>query len=143
MSYLGPFEIEPALEQFRDKLWGLHWSGFLKINDAGAHSFNILISSNSDRTDSYGSISCESWLKLQNRAIADHPLQFFNDGNKNAYGDIDLRPGIYDFEVWLACNKTGGGITPDSSKLSITVNMRGPNDPMLKPIPKNQLLHEL
>lgn len=143
LSYLNPFEIEPALNQFRDNLWGLHWTGFLKINDAGPYSFNTLINSNSTRTDSYGSIYCESWLKVQDRLVAAHPLQQFNDGNKNAYGDVDLRAGIYSFEVWLACNKIGGGITPDSSKLSVTINMRGPNDAMLKPIPKNQLLHEL
>ena len=145
MSYLGPFEIEPALEQFRDKLWGLHWSGFLKVNDGGPYSLNLLLNTTSEQTGTYEShaISCQSWLKIQDRVIASHELQWLWDGNQNAYGDIDLRPGIYNFEVWFACNKVGGNTSIDKAKPSITVNMRGPNDPMLKPIPKNQLLHEL
>ena len=51
MSYLGPFEIEPALEQFRDKLWGLHWSGFLKVNEGGPYSLNLLLNTTSERSD--------------------------------------------------------------------------------------------
>src|SRR6056297_1156620 len=43
MAYLSPFDIEPALEQFRDKLWGLHWSGFLKVNEGGPYSLNLLL----------------------------------------------------------------------------------------------------
>ena len=146
LSYLSPFEIEPALEQFRDKLWGLHWTGFLKINTGGAYSLNLLVNTSSQDKDSYyddRAIGCQSWLKIQDRVIASHELQWFWDGNQNAYGDIDLRPGIYNFEVWFACNKVGGRTSVDKAKPSITVNMRGPDDPMLKPIPKNQLLHEI
>ena len=144
LSYLGPFEIEPALEQFRDKLWGLHWTGFLKINDGGPHSLNLLVNTISKKSSNdYYAIGCQSWLKIQDRVIASHELQWFWDGNQNAYGDIDLRPGIYNFEVWFACSKVGEGSSIDQAKPSITINMRGPNDAMLKPIPKNQLLHEL
>lgn len=144
MSYLGPFEIEPALKQFRDKLWGLSWSGFLKVDDPGPYSFNLLINTTSERPrdDRYG-VTCQSWLKLQNRVIAGHELQLFRDGNVNAYGDIDLQPGIYQLNVWLACSSVGAYTNIDAVKPIINLNMRGPNDAMLKPIPKNQLLHEL
>ena len=140
LSYLGPFEIEPALEQFRDKLWGLHWSGFLKVNAGGAYSFNLQINTSSDDNNKY--IICSSWLKVQDRQLVSHERQKFVDGNKNAYGDIDLRSGIYDLEVWFACSELEGR-TVDRYKPQITLNMRGPDDAMLKPIPKNQLLHEL
>lgn len=145
MSYLGPFEIEPALEQFRDKLWGLHWTGFLKINVEGEYSLNLLLNTSSQDKDSYYShhaIGCQSWLKIQDRVIASHERQPFWDGNQNSYGDIDLQSGIYNFEVWFACNEVGDRTSINKAKPSITVNMRGPNDAMLTPIPKNQLLHE-
>lgn len=144
LSYLNPFEIEPALKQFQDKAWGLHWTGFLKINEAGPHSLNLLVNTTAEHeTRESHAIRCQSWLKIQNKVLASHELQWFNNGNQNAYGDIDLRPGIYDFEVWFACNDIGHNTTVETTQPSITINMRGPNDPMLKPIPKNQLLHEL
>jgi len=141
MSYLGPFEIEPALEQFKDQLWGLHWHGYLKVDEAGPYSFNLLINTTANANRDF--ISCQSWAKIQDRTIASHELQKFGDGNKNTYGDIDLRPGIYNFEVWFACNEVGRYTSVGVAEPSINVNMRGPNDAMLKPIPKNQLLHEL
>ena len=144
LSYLGPFEIEPALEQFRDKLWGLHWSGFLKVNSGGAYSFNLQVNTVTDDPDDRDdTITCLSWLKVQDRELVSHELQRFAEGNKNAYGDIDLRSGIYDLEVWFACREVGSEQTVDESKPQIRLNMRGPDDAMLKPIPKNQLLHEL
>ena len=150
LSYLGPFEIEPALEQFNDKLWGLHWTGFLKVDESGPYSFNLLVNTTATGTGWSNAVTCQSWTKIQDRVIASHELQDFFDGNKNAYGDVDLQSGIYDFEVWFACNEVGSASKPaggntsiEKSKPSITVNMRGPDDAMLKPIPKNQLLHEL
>lgn len=142
MTYLSPFEIEPALQQFRDKLWGLHWNGFLKIDDGGPYSFNLLVNTTAKGTTGHF-INCQSWLKIQDRVIASHDLISFFDGNQNAYGDIELRPGIYDFEVWHACNEIGWNTSVETSNPSITVNMRGPNDAMLRPIPRNQLLHEI
>ncbi len=143
MSYLGPFEIEPALEQFRDKLWGLHWTGFLKVEDAGPHSFNLLINTSAESNSNVYASSCQSWLKVQDRVISAHDLKWFRDGNRNSYGDINLRTGIYAVEVWFACNDFGNRTNPNIAKPSITVNMRGPNDAMLIPIPRNQLLHEM
>ena len=141
MSYFGPFEIESALEQFQDNLWGLHWHGFLKANEGGPYSFNLLVNTTANADRDY--ISCKTWTKIQDRIVASHELQKFGNGNKNAYGDIDLQPGIYNFEIWFACNKVGKYISVYEADPSIKVNMRGPNDPMLKPIPTNQLLHEL
>lgn len=145
LSYLSPFEIEPALQQFRDKLWGLHWSGFLKVDAGGPYTLNLLLNTSSEREGSYENyaVACQSWLKVQDRVIASHELKWFWNGNQNAYGDVELRPGIYNLEVWLACNSVGGSTSIDNANPNVTLNMRGPNDAMLKPIPKNQLLHEL
>lgn len=143
MSYLVPFEIEPALEQFRDNLWGLQWSGFLKVDDPGPYSFNLLVNTAAESNTHAWSITCRSWLKIQDRVIASHELKRFLDGNQNAYGNIDLRPGIYDFEVWFACSEHGSRTNPDNARPNLTVNVRGPNDAMLRPIPRNQLLHEI
>ena len=141
MSYLGPFEIEPALSQFQDKFWGLHWTGHLKSEDAGAYSFNLLLETSLEPSSSTG-LDCVSWLKVQDRAVVTHEYKLFQGPSNNAYGDIDLREGIYGIEVWLACNRARY-TNIEKTKLEITPNMRGPNDAMLKPIPKNQLLHEL
>src|SRR6056297_597697 len=54
IGYLEPIEIEPALEQFRDKYWGLHSHGFIKIEDSGPHSFNLMMTSDENT-------SCASW----------------------------------------------------------------------------------
>lgn len=133
IGYLEPIEIEPALEQFRDKYWGLHSHGVIKIEDAGPHSFNLMMTSDEN-------ISCASWLNIQDRAIAAHELDWRNKGHNNQYGEVSLRPGIYQFKVWLGCSDMNRG---GAESLTLTINMRGPNDAMLKPIPKNQLLHEL
>lgn len=143
MSYLGPFDIEPALEQFRDHLWGLHWTGFLKADDPGPYSFNLLVNTSAERPHQAYSITCQSWLKIQDRVIASHELKRFSGGNQNAYGNIDLRPGIYGFEVWFACSEYGSRTNPDIARPNLTVNVRGPNDAMLRPISRNQLLHEI
>lgn len=151
MSYLSPFEIEPALEQFQDKLWGLHWTGFLKVDSEGPHTFNLMIETTATGSGWSHSVHCQSWFKIQDRLIANHELQEFHDGTENAYGDLELKPGIYETEVWFACNEVGGAensiegasTSISKSKPTITLNMRGPNDAMLRPIPKNQLLHEL
>lgn len=143
MSYFVPFEIEPALNQFKDHFWGLHWNGFLKIDDAGPYTFNISINTTAKTSQPYHSVTCLSWLKIQNRIVAGHELQQFFNGNKNAYGDIDLTPGIYNFEIWFSCNELGNLTDIVTANPMLSINMRGPNDAMLKPIPKNQLLHEL
>ena len=151
MSYLSPFDIEPALNQFNDQFWGLHWKGFLKVESGGQYSFNLLLNLAGDREGNpYYGAQCASWLKVQDRKIVTHEHAWFGPGNSNAYGDLQLRPGIYSLESWLACNDGGGNIDNDgetramqTAKPALMVNMRGPNDAMLKPIPKNQLLHEL
>ena len=151
-SYLAPFDIEPALNQFRDKFWGLNWTGFLRVEEAGPYSFNLMQNTSSDdQGDVDDSITCLSWLKLQDRVLVSHERQQLWDGNINAFGDIDLRPGIYEFQVWFACDTIGrvqsGTVgreqSVEESNPQITLNMRGPNDAMLRPIPKSQLLHEL
>lgn len=151
MSYLTPFEIEPALNQFNDQFWGLHWNGFLKVETGGQHSFNLLqtLAGNNTTDNRYGA-KCGSWLKVQDRTLVSHETAWFTPGNSNAYGDVQLRPGIYEIEAWLACNDTGSRIDSEGktagmliAKPTLTINMRGPNDAMLRPIPKNQLLHEL
>jgi hypothetical protein len=149
MTYLSPFDIEPALTQFNDQFWGLHWSGFLRVEDAGQYSFNLLFNIAGEGGKSRGA-ACTSWLSVQDKKLVEHSLEWFTPGNSNSYGDIQLRPGIYTLEAWLACVDSGSVIDGDGetaamqiAKPSLTINMRGPNDPMLKPVPKNQLLHEL
>lgn len=151
MSYLSPFEIEPALNQFNDQFWGLHWSGFLKVETAGQYSFNLLFNLSGDAGDADDTgAKCAVWLKVQDRQLVVHEHAWYPTGNSNAYGDIQLRPGIYALESWMACDDAGRYIDNEgetrgmqTAKPALTINMRGPNDAMLKPIPKNQLLHEL
>jgi len=149
LEYLSPFKIEPALNQFNDQFWGLHWNGFLKIESGGQYSFNLLFNIAGEGSNRYGA-ACLWGLQIQDRAIVGHPHDWFSPGNHNAYGDLQLQPGIYALGVWLACSETGDRIANNGqtqamqiAKPSLTINMRGPNDAMLKPIPKNQLLHEL
>lgn len=134
IGYLEPIEIEPALEQFRDKHWGLHSQGFLKVEEAGPHSFNLLL------TSSDQSMECTTWLKIQDRNVTGHELVRYRRGNHNEYGDVTLQPGIYAFETWFGCWKVWDTL---DTKPTLTINMRGPDDAMLRPIPKNQLLREL
>ena len=136
IGYLEPIEIEPALDQFRDKPWGLHSKGFLKIEDSGPHTFNLLM------TSSDQSMVCTTWLKIQNKTITGHEIDRYFKGNHNQYGDVNLKSGIYALETWLGCSEIQNN-SADSTKPTVIINMRGPNDAMLKPIPKNQLLHEL
>lgn len=136
IAYLEPIEIEPALEQFRDKPWGLHSQGFLKVEEAGPYSFNLLMTSSDE------SMVCTSWLKVQDRTITGHELDRYFKGNHNQYGDVTLKPGIYTLEAWLGCSEIQNN-SAETTKPNVMINVRGPNDAMLKPIPKNRLLHEL
>mgnify|MGYP005851764813 CR=1 FL=1 len=131
ISYLEPVEIAPALKQFRDKPWGLHSQGFLEVETAGPHSFNVLMSS-------INNFTCATWIKIQDRVVTGHGMRNRYNGKFNQYGDVTLRPGIYAFEAWLGCTDVDR-----PSKLNLTINMRGPDDAMLKPVPENQLLHKL
>jgi len=50
---------------------------------------------------------------------------------------------VYAIEVWFACNNVGGSTTIQDSKPTLTLNVRGPNDAMLRPFNSRNLLHEL
>jgi len=94
LSYLEPFEIESSLAQFQDKLWGLHWHGYIHLEDAGPYSFNLLMNftSRSSGQPLLNGVSCGSWLKIQDRVVVNHPVAWYRDNN-NAYGGSDLAGG--------------------------------------------------
>ena len=128
IGYLEPIDIEPALEQFRDKHWGLHSQGFLKVEEAGPHSFNLLL------TSSDNMMECTTWLKIQNRNVTGHELVRYQRGNHNEYGDVTLRPGIYAIlRRGLDVGKSGTHWIP-SRRLRLTC--ADPTTPCSDPFPR-------
>lgn len=129
LSYHEPMEIVSALSQYQDKFWGIRSKGYIKIDDPGAYTFNLMLN-----TNDY--IRCSTWLKLQDKQVTSHDLTKRSSGNHNEYGEVNLKAGIYAFEYWLGCSDYR-----NSTKSTLVVSTRGPKDPIVAPIDNDRLLH--
>ncbi len=122
-EFSAPMEIEPSLEEFRDRDWGIRWRGFLKLEESGDHSFSF-------RFDATSMSKCAAYLKFNNQDLININHSHRNRGFSNYYAaDLNLKSGLYPYEIWMACDASYG------RDFKITWMDRGPRDSLPRALP--------
>ncbi len=122
-EFSAAMEIEPTLEEFRDRDWGLRWRGFVKLEESGDHSFSFRFNRTSQ---SY----CAAYLKFNDEELIKIDFDNRSSGFSNYYAaDLNLQSGLYPYEIWMACDAYYG------RDYKLTWMDRGPRDSLPRALP--------
>jgi len=101
---------------------GFLWTGLLQSTDSGLYSFNLVPISPAP---------CQGNVKIENQLIID----WFNA--PTAGGKVSLDPGFHALEIWMFCRNPS-----DYQHVNYNLQMLGPGDERMAPIPSTRLVHE-
>ncbi len=132
------YRSEPSIKCNYDQRMGACWRGYLRIKEAGEHSFSADFTQGGTGYR-YGA----AYVKIE-----DTTQHLWKAINNKSYGswaastpfNLTLELGLYKIEVWMGClNAYDSG---SLSSLSLDLKMRGPSDRTLRSLTAEDIVHE-
>jgi TolB-like protein len=125
LSYGAVLE-DRRLAPYRENILGLRWSGLFQITEPGRHIFSLIPESLSN---------CKVTVKMQDQPILNWN---WNMHRSVVSGEASLDPGFHALEIWMACINRR-----EYQQVNFRLQMRGPGDQTVAPIPSTRLVHTL
>lgn len=135
ISYYKPFDMQSALNKYRDNWWLLVFQGYLNLADNGDYTFATTLMSDDNDSARYHA-TCGSELLLNGVSVNKVPIEQFYK-TRNAYKDIPLAAGLYPITIKYFCI---GRRSPDTFP-QFELAVRGPRDPILAPFSAKNVYH--